>query len=256
MEGPLDNRRVKRLHRAMSDGPATVSRRSLLRQAGLSAVAVVAVQVALLSSVSPYAALMGAALFLGTLVLVLRHLPEGHPHERFGAANAVTLLRAGVASGLAGVMAEAGRLDDPGFAWAIVAVATASLALDGADGWLARRQGLASSFGARFDMEVDAGFALVLAMGLLLSGKAGFWVLLLGGLRYLFVAAAAVAPWLERPLPERQSRKTVCVIQIAALIALHAPAVVPPLSTLLAAGATTALVWSFAVDVVWLRRHR
>ena len=37
------------------------------------------------------------------------------------------------------------------------------LALDGLDGWAARRQGLVSAFGARFDMEVDALLILALA---------------------------------------------------------------------------------------------
>jgi phosphatidylglycerophosphate synthase len=38
------------------------------------------------------------------------------------------------------------------------------LALDGLDGWLARRFGLASAYGARFDMEVDGFLILVLAL--------------------------------------------------------------------------------------------
>ena len=37
-------------------------------------------------------------------------------------------------------------------------------ALDGVDGWLARRSGIASAFGARFDMEIDALLILVLAV--------------------------------------------------------------------------------------------
>ncbi len=227
----------------------------VLRQASAVTAVVAAVQVLALAFVSTAAAVAGAMLFFGVASL-LRFTLRAHPFDRFGAANAVTLLRAGVATGLVVTLTDAARMAEPGFAWAVVAVASAALALDGLDGWLARRGGLASAFGARFDMEVDAGLALMLALGLIATGKAGVWVLLLGGLRYLFVAAAFIAPWLDRALPERQSRKTVCVIQIAALVALHAPLVQPPLSSAVATGATLALAWSFAVDVVWLWRRR
>ena len=138
----------------------------------------------------------------------------------------------------------------------MVAVAGLALSLDGLDGWLARREGLVSDFGARFDMEVDALLALVLALIALASGKAGPWVLILGGLRYVYVAAGVFLPWLRRDLPPRWGRKTVCVVQIATLIALLAPPVIPPLSLGLAAVATTLLVWSFAADVLWLWRRR
>ena len=70
-----------------------------------------------------------------------------------------------------------------------------------------------------------------------------------------FQRSHRVLPWLTGPLPERFSRKAVCVVQIAALIALMAPVVMPPVSTLIAAGATGALVWSFAVDAVWRWRQ-
>jgi phosphatidylglycerophosphate synthase len=124
------------------------------------------------------------------------------------------------------------------------------------DGWLARRHGLTSSFGARFDMETDAAFALVLALNALATGAAGPVVLLLGLMRYAFVAAAAVLPWLNAPLPERYSRKTVCVVQIAALILIQVPGVPAPLASALVLCAAAALVWSFAVDVAYLRHGR
>ena len=99
--------------------------------------------------------------------------------------------------------------------------------LDGVDGWLARRSGLASAFGARFDMEVDALLIMALAILAWQHGKAGSWVLLSGLLRYAFVAAGWLAPWMSRPLPPSRRRQTVCVVQIAGLCAAVAP-IVPP----------------------------
>jgi hypothetical protein len=78
----------------------------------------------------------------------------------------------------------------------------------------------------------------------------------LGVIRYLFVFAGYLLPWLRADLPPRFSRKLVCVIQIATLVLLVSPLVAPPSSVVIAALATAMLVWSFAVDVVWLAHNR
>jgi phosphatidylglycerophosphate synthase len=113
-----------------------------------------------------------------------------------------------------------------------------------------------SRFGARFDMEVDG--LLILALAILVSeyGKAGRWVVLSGLMRYLFVAAGWLAPWLRRPLPPSQRRQTICVVQIVALTLAIVPAITPPFSQLLAAGALLTLSYSFLVDTAWLWRSR
>ena len=46
----------------------------------------------------------------------------------------------------------------------VVMLAIAVTVLDGADGWLARRSGVSSAFGARFDGEVDAFLILALSV--------------------------------------------------------------------------------------------
>lgn len=209
----------------------------------------------------PLAGAAGAAMALAFMAAVAAigapRLRAFHPHDRVGPANLVTLLRAGVGALAAAALALPGGLAAaPGAAWMLTGAVTLALALDGIDGWLARRTGLASRFGARLDMEVDAALGAVLAVLALASGKAGIWVLALGFLRYGFVAAGQVWPWIAAPLPESLRRKTVCVIQIAVLSALLAPPLAPPLSGWLAAAGTLALLWSFAVDLVWLRRHR
>ncbi len=194
------------------------------------------------------------ATFAGLLLALLPFLPQHQPLERFGAANGVTLLRAGIAALAAGLI---GRTElSPELAWALAALAGIALILDGVDGWLARRGGWQSPFGARFDMEVDAFFILILAVLVYQADKAGAWVLLSGALRYGFVALGHVLPWLRQPLPPRQRRQMLCVVQTAVLALCLIPPLMPPWTTLLAAGALGLLAFSFTVDTVWLARHR
>ena len=88
------------------------------------------------------------------------------------------------------------------------------------------------------------------------AGPAGAWAVLLGVPRYAFGAAALVAPWLKGPLADRVSRKVVCVLQLVALLVLQVPFLPAP-AALAVVGVTAALLlWSFAVDVVALRRAR
>ena len=139
--------------------------------------------------------------------------------------------------------------------WLIVFLATLAILLDGVDGWLARRSGLASAFGARFDMEIDAFSILVMAALVYQSGKVGAWVILSGALRYVFVIFGHVLPYLRQPLPPRKRRQTICVIQTIVLIICLVPSVMPPWSILLASLALGLLSVSFVIDIVWLRRY-
>jgi phosphatidylglycerophosphate synthase len=127
--------------------------------------------------------------------------------------------------------------------------------LDGVDGWLARRTRMSSAFGARFDMETDALLVLVLAVLTWQYGKAGVWVVMSGLLRYLFVAASWLFPWIGRPLPASRRGRMICLLQVVTLSVAILPAIAPPLSTILAAGGLLALTYSFAVDTLWLWRH-
>lgn len=195
------------------------------------------------------------ALLLGVAAAVLAWpwLRAAGAEIRFGAANAVTLLRAALVVLLAAFLGESA-------AAAPVAASAAALAgvaalLDGVDGWIARRSGTATDFGARFDMETDALLILVLALLAWQWGKAGSWVLLAGLARYAFVAAARVLAWMRRRLPPSRRRRVVCVVQTAALIACLAPVVAPPASTLLAATGLAALLLSFTLDIHWLARR-
>ena len=191
--------------------------------------------------------------FAGLLLALSPFLPQHLPLERFGTANRVTLLRAGIAALMAGLIGW--PTIQPGMAWLMAVLAAMALMLDGVDGWLARRGGMESPFGARFDMEVDAFLILVLAALVYQADKAGGWVLLSGVMRYGFVALGYAVPWLNRPLPPRKRRQTVCVIQTTVLAACLTPLPVPPWTTVLAAFGLGLLTLSFAVDIVWLARQ-
>ena len=196
-------------------------------------------------------------LYLLAALLVLHALPAhratGRVLARFGPANQITLLRLVLVVLLAALLTI--PLDTP-LRWIVVTIATVAAALDGLDGALARRTGLASAFGARFDMETDALLIMVLSLLVWHAEVAGVWVLLSGLLRYLFVAAGAVRPGLAQPLPASLWRKTVCVLQIVLLIACLAPGLPAGLAAALAAIGLALLLHSFGTDVVWLHRHR
>jgi phosphatidylglycerophosphate synthase len=172
--------------------------------------------------------------------------------EAFGAANAVTLVRAALTVLLAALL---GNAPTAALAWTVVGLGAAGVALDGIDGALARSRNETSAFGARFDMETDALLILVLAALVWQHGKAGPWILAAGLLRYAFVAAGWAVRWLAGALPPSVRRQAVCVVQIVSLLGALSPVAVPPWSTALAVAGLAALVWSFALDVHWLARH-
>ena len=182
-----------------------------------------------------------------------RLLARSHPHPAFGAANRVTLGRA------VGVVLLTGLAFEPpteARAWAAVALAGAAALLDAVDGRLARRGGLASRFGARFDMETDALMILVLAALAWRWERAGAWVLLAGLLRYAFVLAGAAWPWLAGELPPSRRRQAICVVQVVGLILALVPWLPAPQAAAIAALSLGALCYSFAVDVRGLARRR
>ena len=192
-------------------------------------------------------------MFLAALLVAASRFAAHHPHPRIGAANVVTSGRLALVALLAAALGEDASA---ALAWAATAVALLTSALDGLDGWLARRSSLVSAFGARFDMETDALLIMVLSALAWRWGRAGVWVLACGLMRYAFVAAAWAWRWMERPLPPSLRRKAVCVVQIVGLAIVVAPVVTPPLGAWLAAVTLVILSWSFAVDVAWLAARR
>lgn len=188
-------------------------------------------------------------LFALISAIALRGLINDYPHRVLGLCNSVTLARAALTAVLAGAVFV------PEFnAWGVFAIAAVAFAMDGLDGWLARKTNLSSAFGARFDMEVDAVLSALLAIIALTSGRVGPEVLLLGFMRYGFVALSFLMPSLRGELPPSFRRKAVCVVQIATLLMLICPLTPAVLLVPVTLTAALLLVWSFAVDARWLLR--
>ena len=194
-----------------------------------------------------------AAAFFGVLFTAVVAVADGqHPHARFGPANAVTTARAMLAALAAGLV---GQSASPALLWPVIGLTALMAVLDGLDGWLARATQTVSAFGARFDMETDAAFILVLSALVWQHDKAGVWVLGCGLLRYAFVGAGRVLPWLAKPLRATRRGRAVAILQMLGLGVALAPIVPRPASVAVAGITLAALCWSFALDVAWLWRQ-
>jgi phosphatidylglycerophosphate synthase len=174
-------------------------------------------------------------------------------------ADLVTLARGLGVCFIAGftLQALAGGLARNGVLVMII-MGTLCLTLDGVDGRVARARGEATAFGARFDVETDAAMLIVLSIAVAALGIAGWWVLVIGALRYGYVAASLIVPALRTPLPYRYSGKVIAVIQAVALLAAlafgltHGAHWVP---TMFLLAAFASLCWSFGRSVIWQVRQ-
>lgn len=222
-------------------------------------IALVAVSLAVLPEALDIWQLSGALLAICLLIamgaMMLVFLPKHYPHRHFGWCNTVTLMRAGAVCWLAGLWFAADHALQGTIAWGASIAGLTLLLLDGVDGWLARRLGNSSAFGARFDMEVDSLLGLVLAVLAWQTDKVGAWVVMLGLFRPAFIVAGWHWPKLMGELPASRMRKLICVIQVAALATMLAPVVTPTLATGLALMTLALLVWSFGRDIWWLMRQ-
>lgn len=231
------------------------------RQFAVSSVLLVVIGAGVLSRIgtvlpdAPTAGMIvtGLGLWLVILLLAWRGL-HWHPHQSFGPANVVTLYRSAGTVLLASLVPVAGLLSDS-WLWLITILAILLLSLDGVDGYLARRTRLASDFGARFDMEIDALLILTISIFLWQSGEAGLWITAVGLMRYLFVLAGLWSRPLRGELFPSFRRKLVCVIQLVVLCAILSPLVSSPLSGALGIVALTCLTGSFLRDVLWLYQN-
>ena len=209
--------------------------RSTTRSEQWSLVNAVAVLVAAggtlwLRSVGPL--LVAGLAMLGLLAWVERD--RWTPGGAFGIANAVTAVRGALLVLLPAVSGDPAGL---------VGLSLLIFALDGLDGWLARRYSLSSEFGAFFDKESDALFLL------LLCGLAGFrgalppWILGAGLLRYAFVVTLFLLPTARKTETRASWARYVYGCMVGALLVSFLP--YPSLSRPLVAVATAALLLSF-----------
>ncbi|WP_203580266.1 CDP-alcohol phosphatidyltransferase family protein [Microbacterium hibisci] len=191
----------------------------------------------------------GAGYLVVSTVLLTRGLRRRRA-DRFGAANAVTATRSAMVGIITALVVAA--LEGAASTPLLVTLAAVALALDGVDGYVARRTATQSELGARFDMEVDAYLLLVLCVYDV--RLVGWWVLVIGLLRYAFVVAGWLLPWMRRPLPPRYWRKVVTAVCGVALT-IVASQLLPPIAGVVVAGlALIVVLESFGRDVLWLAR--
>jgi phosphatidylglycerophosphate synthase len=166
------------------------------------------------------------------------------PQGRFGEANALSIVRLVIVLALPSLAALGPH--------AVLVTAITIAALDGVDGWLARRLKLASEFGEYLDKETDAFFMLVLCLLLYGSGRLGAWILLPGLLRYGFVTCLKFSR--PRAMKERRSvrGRVIYFGMISALIFAFTP--FTELYEPYAAVMTLALAYSFAEALLDLYR--
>ena len=214
-------------------------------------------QVLLVAALAGTAGLSGAGWVVGVTCGVILNAALAHGlfrycSDRLGPADWVTLARAMLAVGVAALIADS--FHHPAPVTLLVTLAGVALALDAVDGWVARRNRTASTFGARFDGEVDA--FLILVLSVYVARSTGGWVLAIGAARYAFLAAEWLLPWMREPLPPRYWRKVVAATQ--GIVLTIAAADVLPLALTQAAlvAALTLLAESFGRDVWWLWGHR
>ncbi|WP_170140473.1 CDP-alcohol phosphatidyltransferase family protein [Kushneria indalinina] len=203
-----------------------------------------------MAPVSLYPGAGGAYLVL--VGVMIYGWPAGQ--QRLGWANRVTLGRAVLIALLTAMLPLPAFINEHHLL--VFAMALMALALDGVDGLVARRTHTESRFGARLDMELDAFFILMLCLMLVIQAKAGMWIMAIGAMRYLLIAAAWRWPWLGSELPVSYRRKTICVWQVSTLMTCLLPWVATPWSNLLLALSLLLLLISFAVDITDLYRRR
>jgi phosphatidylglycerophosphate synthase len=163
-----------------------------------------------------------------------------------GPADLVTLLRAMLIAGITALVADGlatGSTPVP----VLVGISVAALALDAVDGQVARRTGTVTALGARFDMEADA--ALLMVLSVHVAVLLGPWVLAIGLIRYVFVAAGWVLPWLGATLPPRRSAKAIAALQGIVLVVAASQLLPVVVTSVLVAGSLVLLVGSFAHDI-------
>ena len=201
-------------------------------------------------SIPPWAAALGwlvAQCYLAASTLVLVRGLRRRGITRLGHANVVTAVRSALVGVISGIISASLFASIP--VWFLLALVVPTLLLDAVDGLVARRTSSASELGARFDMEVDAFLLFVLSA--YVSQTLGIWVLAIGLMRYAFVVAGWIFPWMNRPLPFRYWRKVVTAVQGIAL-AVALAGLLPVVDAVVVAIALALLVESFGRDTVWL----
>lgn len=203
----------------------------------------------------PFAVLAVAAfVFVSFMGLILVRLPEHSPHKRLGVANRITIYRAALVANIAAASLHPMVFASQGVT--MTAVMAITFALDGVDGWMARRHQQSSPFGARLDQELDALFTLVLAFALLQMEVADVWILIAGAWHYFYQGLRAAFSSFRAPLPFSHRRRIICGLVVASLIVSLSPFLSARAAEILALAAVAVLSASFLTDIAWQLRQK
>ena len=219
---------------------------------GLTVQVVLLAALAVTVGLGPAGWLAAVAYGIVTSIALTLGLHRSGATARLGPADRVTQARAILVGGVTALAADSLGRDIP--VRVLVGLAICALILDAVDGKVARRTGTCSALGARFDMEVDA--FLILVFSVYLARPFGPWVLAIGAMRYAFLVAGWVLPWMRADLPPRYWRKMVAATQGVVLMVATAGVLPRPVMAVALAAALALLVESFGRDVGWLWRRR
>lgn len=146
--------------------------------------------------------------------LASNHRPgeEGRPFPTLGAANWITLLRAGAIVGLAGFVPMAVRGLPEGMAWAPGLIYLGVSLADLLDGFVARRQNRETELGKRLDIGTDAAGLLVASLLAVCLGRLPALYLLVGLAYYPFIFGIRWRQKRALPVVALQSRPSARII--------------------------------------------
>ena len=188
--------------------------------------------------------IMGAISFLAYIFQQRFFLSQYQPWG--GYANWVTFFRMGL---LIVVSYNHAQFSNLALALLLISV----VLLDVVDGYLARKFNLQSDFGLYFDMETDAFYVAVVSSILYLKGMAPQWLLFVGFLRYLNVAAYAI--FQVKPKKEPKQRFA-SIIAGTFFTILSAAFILPPTVRLIALSVISVLiVISFGKSILFYLRN-
>lgn len=137
--------------------------------------------------------------------------------------------------------------------WLLFAAAVPAVTLDAVDGWVARRTHSSTPEGSRLDMESDAVLYLILSIPL--GAMIGWWVWLIGAMRYLFAAGSWVRPAWRGTLDYSEVRRVIAAVQGVVLAAFAGTLFPSGIEVLVSAAACALLVYSFGRDIATLERQ-
>ncbi len=198
------------------------------------------------------ATLVAVVVWVFTWPRLAQNHPPGAPDQiwaTLGAANQLTLVRTGLLAMLASLLPPLvpGSLLD----WGPVALWSVAVALDGLDGYTARRRGRVSHLGAALDIEAD-GLGVLIAVGVGITNlELPVWFLAVALLRPAFAWGIWWRQRRGRPVsdwPESATRRHIAGLQMAGVGIALWPGVHGELVQATAAGLTVLLIGSFARD--------